>query len=103
MAERARGGEKHTKVVKREICQITTKATRVHGLQNVELSEPWPCYLLAISEYRTNDEIEFGVCFVDTSIGTFHLGQFKDDRCYSRLLTLLAEHPPGLVTIHLTY
>ena len=34
--------------------------------------------------------VEFGVAFVDTSVGHFHLGQFKDDRYRSRLSTLIA-------------
>ena len=39
-------------------------------------------------------KVEFGVCFVDTSIGNFHLGQFEDDRYRSRLSTLLTRYNP---------
>ena len=37
---------------------------------------------------------EFGICFVDVSIGKFHLSQFSDDRFCSRLRTLIAHNPP---------
>lgn len=36
----------------------------------------------------------YGVCFIDTSIGIFHIGQFEDDRNSSRLRTLFAVYPP---------
>lgn len=36
----------------------------------------------------------YGVCFVDTSIGLFHIGQFEDDRHASRLRTLVAHYTP---------
>lgn len=39
----------------------------------------------------------YGACFVDTSIGTFNLAEFDDDKHRSRLLALFAEHPPTLV------
>lgn len=43
--------------------------------------------------------VEFGVAFVDTSIGTFHLGQFVDDRYRSRLSTLLTRfHPVEIIS-----
>lgn len=38
--------------------------------------------------------VEFGVAFVDTSIGNFYLGQFEDDRYRSRLSTLLTRYNP---------
>ena len=38
--------------------------------------------------------VEFGVAFVDTSIGIFFLGQFDDDRYRSRLSTLLTRYRP---------
>jgi len=43
----------------------------------------------------------FGVCFVDTSIGTFHLGQFEDDRHNSSLFTLVAHYPPVQVSLNM--
>ena len=43
--------------------------------------------------------VEFGVAFVDTSVGHFHLGQFHDDRYRSRLSTLLTRfHPVEMIS-----
>lgn len=44
---------------------------------------------------------EFGVAFVDSSTGLFHLGQFDDDRHRSRLRTLLAHYPADQVSLSL--
>lgn len=47
--------------------------------------------------------VEFGVAFVDTSIGTFHLSQFEDDRYRSRLSTLLTRfHPVEIISARRT-
>lgn len=87
---------KFDKVVKREICQISSKGTRVYTAQDGEISAPSSKYLLALTEKQFHEETtpSYGVCFLDTTIGDFYLGQFKDDRCNSRLLTLLAHYPP---------
>lgn len=74
-----------------------------------------------VQPLRTSGESAYGVCFVDTCIGKFHvrqspdrlpispftslipptlfyqLGQFSDDRQCSRLRTLVAHHPPAQV------
>jgi hypothetical protein len=47
----------------------------------------------------TGSSVSYGVCFIDTSIGVFHLGQFVDDRHCSRLRTLFAHHPPVQVSV----
>lgn len=39
----------------------------------------------------------FGVCFIDTSLGEFNIGEFDDDKHCSRLLTLLSHNVPVLV------
>ncbi|XP_012286624.1 probable DNA mismatch repair protein Msh6 [Orussus abietinus] len=90
---------KFDKVVKREICQISTRGTRVYTPQDAEASTPNSNYLLALVEKCYSGVPSFGVCFLDTTIGEFYLGQFEDDRCNSRLLTLLAHHPPA----HIVY
>lgn len=88
---------KFDKVVKREICQISTKGTRVYTSQDAEASSPTSTYLLAIVEKQTTGQqlSTYGVCFIDTTIGDFNLGLFQDDKCSSRLLTLLAHYPPA--------
>ena len=53
MAERCKKQGKTTKfdkVVNREICQITTKATCVYGAQLPEAMHAQSCYMYAISE-----------------------------------------------------
>ncbi|CAL1689622.1 unnamed protein product [Lasius platythorax] len=92
---------KYDKVVKREICQISTRGTRVYTPLDVEASTPNSNYLLSLVERRNPGwtTSSFGVCFIDTTIGEFNLSQFDDDYCNSRLLTLLAHYPP----IHVIY
>lgn len=123
MNERCKGKKntKFDKVVKREICQISMKGTCIYGAQMTEAKHPLPCYMFAIAEkvcllfvarpgncvfslnlfynfQNIKGTTRFGVCFVDTSIGTFHLAEFDDDKHCSRLLALFAEHPPSLVS-----
>jgi DNA mismatch repair protein MSH6 len=88
---------KFDRVVNREICQISTKGTRVYTAQDAEPSVPTSSYLLAIVEKHLSIEkvSTYGVCFIDTTIGEFNLGQFQDDHYSSRLLTLLAHYPPA--------
>ncbi|XP_059051642.1 probable DNA mismatch repair protein Msh6 isoform X2 [Achroia grisella] len=88
---------KWDKVVRREVCQVTVRGTQVCGLQDPGPAESGAAYMLAIAEEESNTGSTYGVCFVDTSIGLFHLGQFKDDKHSSRLLTTLAHYPPALI------
>ncbi|XP_003699487.2 DNA mismatch repair protein Msh6 [Megachile rotundata] len=92
---------KFDKVVKREICQISTRGTRAYTALDVEASTPNSNYLLSLIEkcQSGSNTSHYGVCFLDTTIGDFYLGQFEDDRCSSRLLTLLAHYPP----VHVVY
>ncbi|XP_015186133.1 PREDICTED: probable DNA mismatch repair protein Msh6 [Polistes dominula] len=91
---------KYDKVVKREICQISTKGTRVHTPLDVDVSTPNSNYLLSlVQKCKSGVNSSFGVCFIDTTIGDFHLGEFVDDCYNSRLLTLFAHYPP----VHIVY
>lgn len=92
---------KFDKVVKREICQISSKGTRVYTPLDVEASTPNSNYFLSLVEkcQPGANPSHYGVCFLDTTIGDFYLGQFEDDRCNSRILTLLAHYPP----VHVVY
>ena len=78
------------KVVRREICQITTQGTKINE------SSSGNNYLTAICGQKSMNEgqITVGVCFVDTSMGEVHLSQFEDDKQLSCLETLLAFYPP---------
>ncbi|XP_025192945.1 DNA mismatch repair protein Msh6 [Melanaphis sacchari] len=98
MTERCRSLKKTTKfdkVVRREICRITTKGTRTFGIIDGETNDAENSFLIAISEKEISSSTSlYGVCFIDTSIGLFHLGQFEDDCHCSRLRTLCAHYPP---------
>ncbi|XP_072933319.1 probable DNA mismatch repair protein Msh6 [Epargyreus clarus] len=89
--------KKTDKVVRREICQVSVKGAQVCGLQDTGPSEANSAYMFAVAEEENNGRSKYGVCFVDTSIGQFHLGQFQDDKHSSRLLTTLAHYPPALI------
>ena len=102
MAERCKKMSRPSKfdrVVERELCQITSKGTRTF---NVIEGDHWQVdhhFLMAVAEKRSSDStggggVQFGVAFVDTSFGTFHLGHFDDDRYRSRLSTLLTRLSP---------
>ncbi|KAK5638421.1 hypothetical protein RI129_012716 [Pyrocoelia pectoralis] len=101
MADRCRGQKvtKYDRVVRREICEISTQATCVYGAQMPEAKQPLPFYMLAIAEKPITGGSTFGVCFVDTSVGDFFLGQFEDDKYCSRLLRLFAQYSPSLILL----
>ncbi|EDW79457.1 uncharacterized protein Dwil_GK20488 [Drosophila willistoni] len=88
---------KFDKVVAREICQITDRGTQVFGSQCAIGPNHQPNYMLALVEQDAGTTSKFGICFIDTSMGDFHLGEFEDDKSCSRLLTLLSHHMPVLL------
>lgn len=88
---------KFDKVVAREVCQVTNRGTQVFGQQVAVSNDHHPNYMLAIAEKYSASATRFGICFIDTSLAEFHIGEFDDDRHCSRLLTLLSHHPPVLV------
>lgn len=91
--------DKFSKVMKREICQITDRGTQIFssGLQKMTAASD-PNFMLAIAEIKlTATSSRYGVCFGDTSIGEFWVGAFDDDQQCSRLLTLLSHYSPVLV------
>ncbi|XP_076457037.1 DNA mismatch repair protein Msh6-like [Babylonia areolata] len=100
MADRCREMARPTKfdrVVKREICQVSTQGIRSFSHRDGDVGDAQPSYLLALCEAESQDGVVYGVCFVDTSIGTFHVGQFSDDRHCSRLRTVFAHHTPAQI------
>ncbi|XP_075719314.1 DNA mismatch repair protein Msh6 [Rhinoderma darwinii] len=88
---------KFDKVVRREICRIITKGTQTYSVLDGSPSESQSKYLLCVKE-KMNDpsgqQRTYGVCFVDTSVGKFYVGQFHDDRHCSRFRTLVAHYTP---------
>ncbi|KAI8764552.1 DNA mismatch repair protein Msh6 [Biomphalaria glabrata] len=94
-----RAASKFDKVVKREICQVSTQGTKTYNYLDGDTGDATSKYILAVCEKTENKEgtSSYGVCFIDTFIGTFHLGQFTDDRHLSRMRTLLAHYTPTQV------
>lgn len=88
---------KFDKVVAREVCQVTNRGTQVFGQQCNLSNDHQPNYMLAIAERSSTVPVRFGVCFIDTSLAEFHIGEFDDDQHRSRLLTMLSHHPPALL------
>ncbi|XP_068796155.1 DNA mismatch repair protein Msh6 isoform X2 [Struthio camelus] len=86
---------KFDKVVRREICRIITKGTQTYSILDCDPSENHNKYLLCVKEKdNSSGHRVYGVCFVDTSVGKFYVGQFSDDRHCSRFRTLVAHYPP---------
>ncbi|KAI6651060.1 hypothetical protein LOD99_5637 [Oopsacas minuta] len=86
-----------SKVVRREVCSIESKGTKNYSSLSGELLPmDTTQYLYAITCRELNhNEVEVGFCFIDTQIGTFHIGQFINDRHLSSLRTLLSHYPPA--------
>lgn len=87
---------KFDKVVKREICRISSIGTLYMSNIDADVFHYSNSYLYSLT-CKVIDEItyEFGVCFIDTSIGKFHISQFKDDQQFSKLRTILCHFAPG--------
>jgi len=86
-------------VIGREVKQILTQGTLV---DEAFINDPHSLYLLAIKEIvRTNRDSfgppvpHYGVCFVDTSTGEFHLGEFIDDIERTQFETLILQIKPS--------
>ncbi|CAN9499875.1 unnamed protein product [Ophioblennius macclurei] len=92
---------KFDRVVKREVCRIITRGTQTYSVLDGAPSESQSKFLLSLKEKAEEESSgcsrTYGVCFVDTSVGYFHVGQFQDDRHCSRLRTLIAHFPPAEV------
>ncbi|NXV10313.1 MSH6 protein, partial [Cettia cetti] len=83
------------KVMRREICRIITKGTQTYSVMDCDPSENHSKFLLCVKEKCDSAGTRvYGVCFVDTSVGKFHIGQFPDDRHCSRFRTLVAHYTP---------
>ncbi|NXR35893.1 MSH6 protein, partial [Zosterops hypoxanthus] len=86
---------KFDKVMRREICRIITKGTQTYSVMDCDPSENHSKFLLCLKENCDSAGTRvYGVCFVDTSVGKFHVGQFPDDRHCSRFRTLVAHYTP---------
>lgn len=92
---------KFDRVVRREVCRIITRGTQTYSVLDGAPSESQSKFLLSIKEKSEEESAgscrTYGVSFVDTSVGRFHVGQFPDDRHCSRLRTLISHFPPAEV------
>lgn len=92
---------KFDRVVRREVCRIITRGTQTYSVLDGAPSESQSKYLLSVKEKAESESSggcrTYGVSFVDSSVGYFHVGQFQDDRYCSRLRTLVAHFPPAQV------
>ncbi|KAF5900360.1 DNA mismatch repair protein Msh6, partial [Clarias magur] len=92
---------KFDRVVRREVCRVITRGTQTYSVLDGAPSEAESKYLLSVKERNLEENAGqchiYGVCFVDTSVGSFYVGQFQDDRHCSRLRTLLAHYVPAQV------
>lgn len=92
---------KFDRVVRREVCRIITRGTQTYSVLDGAPSESQSKFLLSLKEKAEEESSgscrTYGVCFVDTSVGYFHVGQFPDDRHCSRLRTLIAHYSPAEV------
>ncbi|CAG2234270.1 MSH6 [Mytilus edulis] len=70
----SRMATKFDKVVRREVCRVTTKGTQTFSFLDGDATEAKSNFLLGIAEKEDSSEgcSTYGVCFVDTSIGKFH-------------------------------
>lgn len=92
---------KFDRVVRREVCRVITRGTQTYSVLDGAPSESQSKFLLSLKEKAEEESSgrsrTYGVCFIDTSVGYFHVGQFPDDRHCSRLRTLIAHYSPAEV------
>uniref|UniRef100_A0A915Q466 DNA mismatch repair proteins mutS family domain-containing protein n=1 Tax=Setaria digitata TaxID=48799 RepID=A0A915Q466_9BILA len=92
------------KVVRREVCNVTTPGTRTYGILDgndeqgtvVDVMDTTARYLYAIAE-RGAENVEYGVCFIDTTVGRFYIGRLSDSGSRSALRTLFAHYQPAQI------
>lgn len=99
LEERNQKTKTKEKVVRREVCRVTSNGTRTYGvLDGVDLGsasstlDPTAKHLLAIKEFHNPEtgKSSYGVCMIDTTTAHIRIGQFEDDDYRSQLRTLLA-------------
>ena len=82
---------KKDKVITRELACILTRGTLVDGGM---LQDDMAAYCVAIKEHVVDDCPAFGIAFVDTATGRFHLSGFVDDVDYTKFETIIAQTGP---------
>jgi DNA mismatch repair protein MSH6 len=82
---------KDDKVIRRELACVLTAGTLVDGSM---LQDDMSTFCVAIKESVTDDLPAFGISFVDTATGHFHVTQFVDDTDLTRFETFVAQTRP---------
>jgi len=87
--------QKQTDLIRREVCQILTRGTYFEN-QALDYDSQ---FVLCIIKDKENPD--FGIVFLDATTHEFHIGQFKDDKNYSNLRTLITRFKPvEIVTLN---
>jgi len=112
-------GGKKDKVVAREMCSIMSKGTRTYchldDLSMLDNTSASTSVLICVKESKAAAQVdatdtdvseadkvcmpEYGICVVDTVIGTVTLGQFSDDLQRTRLRTMLSRYMPTEIVL----
>lgn len=82
---------KGKEVIRRELACVLTAGTLVDGAM---LQNDMSTWCVAIKESEVDDKPAFGIAFVDTATGQFHVTQFVDDPDLTRFETFVAQTRP---------
>ena len=91
--EKVNGTKKHEKdkVIKRELACVLTAGTLVDGSM---LQDDMSTFCVSIKESLVDDLPAFGISFVDTATGQFHMTEFVDDVSLTKFETFVAQTRP---------
>jgi DNA mismatch repair protein MSH6 len=91
--EKASGNKKgeKDKVIKRELACVLTAGTLVDGSM---LQDDMSTFCVSIKESLVDDLPAFGISFVDTATGQFHMTEFVDDASLTKFETFVAQTRP---------
>ncbi|KAL9024700.1 MAG: hypothetical protein Q9196_006318 [Gyalolechia fulgens] len=82
---------KEEKVIRRELACVLTAGTLVDGGM---LQDDMSTYCVSIKESEQEGQPAFGISFVDTATGQFHLTEFMDDVEMTKFETFIAQTRP---------
>ncbi|KAI9682068.1 MAG: DNA mismatch repair protein msh6 [Caeruleum heppii] len=82
---------KEEKIIRRELAQVLTAGTLVDGGM---LQDDMSTYCVAIKESTVDEVPAFGICFIDTATGQFHVTEFVDDVDMTKFETFVAQIRP---------
>ena len=96
--EKSKGGKKgkDDKVIRRELACVLTAGTLVDGSM---LQDDMSTFCVAIKESSIDDLPAFGISFVDTATGQFHITEFVDDADLTKFETFVAQSRPQEVLL----